>query len=105
MVARGRAAVRLTSLSGLERLLSPHGLLPQAPVQRRPASLVFPARQAATDHELFVKLLTSRSDSARRDFSREISLLRALAGRPGVKKLRVASDDDRLLFHACERVR
>jgi serine/threonine protein kinase len=104
MAARGRAAVRLTSLSGLERLLSPHGLLPYAPVQRRPLSLVFPARQAATGHELFVKLLTSRSEDARRNFAYEIDVLRTLAGQPGVKTLRASGDDD-LLFHACERVR
>jgi serine/threonine protein kinase len=103
MVASGRAAVRPTSLSGLERLLSPHGLLPRAPVQRRPVSLVFPARQAATGHELVVKLLTSRSEDARRNFGNEIGILRALAGQPGVKTLRASGDDD-LLFHACERV-
>lgn len=104
MVVSGRAAVRLTSLSGLERLLLPHGLLPQAPVQRRPVSLVFPARQTASGHELFVKLLTSRSEDARRNFGNEIGILRTLAGRPGVQRMR-ASSDDVLLFHACERVR
>jgi serine/threonine protein kinase len=105
VAARRRTPVRLSSLSGLERLLAPHGLQPQAPVQRRPSSLVFPATQAATGDELFVKLLTSRSEGVRHNFGREIDILRSLAGRPGVKKLRAAGDDDGLLFHACERVR
>jgi serine/threonine protein kinase len=105
MAARRRAPVRLTSLSGLGRLLAPHGLTPLAPVQRRPFSLVFPATEAATGDELFVKLLTSRSEGVRRNFGCEIDILRTLAGHPGIKKLRAASDDDSLLFHACEPVR
>jgi serine/threonine protein kinase len=79
--------------------------MPLAPVQRRPFSLVFSATEAASGDELSVKLLTSRSNGVRRNFGREIDILRTLEGHPGVKKLRAASDDDTLLFHACERVR
>jgi hypothetical protein len=98
-----RNQVRLSSLSGLERLLAPYGVQPLPPVQRRPFSLVFPARQATTGQALFVKLLTSRSAVARRNFGREIDILRALAGWPGVKPLHTC-DSDGLLFHACGRV-
>ena len=101
--SRREPAVRLSSLSGLKRLLEPHGLLPLAPVQRRPFSLVFPARQTDTGRELFVKLLTSKTAGIRSDFNREIEILRALHGRPGVTALHLANLDDDLTFHACER--
>lgn len=105
MATGRRAPVRLSSLSGLERLLAPHGLQPRAPVQRRPFSLVFPAQQAGSGRELFVKLLVSKSAGVRRNFGREVEILRALEGRPGVKPLHVANIDDALTFHACEPVR
>jgi len=105
VVAGRRTPIRLSSLSGLERLLAPHGLQPIAPVQRRPFSLVFPAHQAGNGRELFVKLLISKSAGVRRNFGREIEILRVLGGQPGVKALHVANVDDALTFHACERVR
>ena len=89
----------------LERRLAPHGLRPQGPVRRRPFSLVFPARQDGTGREVFVKLLTSRSAGMRRNFGREIDILQALAGQPGVPALVAASTDDGQVFHACEHVR
>jgi serine/threonine protein kinase len=101
---RGAAAVRLSSLSGLERLLAPFGLQPLAPVRRRPLALIFPAHQAATGRELFVKLLTSKSAAARRDFGREVEILRDLAGCPGLAPLCVANLDVGPAFHACARV-
>jgi serine/threonine protein kinase len=83
--------------------MAPHGLLPRAPVQRRPFSLVFPARQAGTGLELFVKLLTAKTAGVRRNFGQEIEILRALHGLAGISALRVVSLDDGLTFHACER--
>jgi serine/threonine protein kinase len=83
--------------------MAPHGLLPLAPVQRRPFSLVFAARQADTGHELFVKLLTARTAGIRRDFGQEIEILRALHGLAGISALRVVSLEGVALFHACER--
>ena len=41
----------------------------------------------------------------RRNFGREIDILRELAGKPGISPLVAASTDERLSFHACERVR
>lgn len=93
------------SLGTLERRLAPHGLRPQRPVRRRPFSLVFPARQDGTGRELFVKLLTSRSVRVRRNFGREIQILRTLAGQPGVPALVAAGTDDNQVFHACDHVR
>ena len=91
-------------LGTLERRLAPHGLRPQAPVRRRPFSLVFPARQDGTGRELFVKLLTARSAGVRHNFGREIEILQALAGQPGVPALVAASIDDGQAFHACDRI-
>jgi len=82
----------------------PYGLQPLAPVRRRPLALIFPARQAATGRELFVKLLTSKGTAARRDFGREIGILRELAGCPGFAPLCVANLDRGPVFHACARV-
>jgi serine/threonine protein kinase len=92
------------SLGNLERRLAPHGLRPHGPVRRRPFSLVFPARQDGTGRKVFVKLLTSRSAGVRRNFGREIDMLQALAGQPGVPALVAASNDDGQVFHACEHV-
>jgi serine/threonine protein kinase len=93
------------SLGTLERRLAPHGLRPQGPVRRRPFSLIFPARQDGTGRELFVKLLTSRSVGVRRNFGREIEILQALAGQPGIPALVAAGTDDDPAFHACDHVR
>jgi serine/threonine protein kinase len=105
VAARRRAPVRLSSPARLEALLAPHGLQPLAPVERRRFSLVFAARQAGTGRELFVKLLTSRAAGVRRNFGREVEILRGLAGDPGVAALHAASLDDQLTFHACAYVR
>lgn len=78
---------------------------PSVPLRQRPFSLVFPARQDGTEREVFVKVLTARSAGVRRNFGREIEILRALAGQPGIPGLVVASTDDGLAFHACDRVR
>lgn len=83
--------------------MAPHGLLPLAPVQRRPFSLVFPARQTDTGLELFVKLLTARAAGVRRSFGQEIEILRALHGVAGISALRVVSLEAGLAFHACDR--
>ncbi len=93
------------SLGTLERRLAPHGLRPQGPVRRRPFSLVFPARQDGTGREVFVKLLTSRAAGVRRNFGREIEILRALAGQPGVPALVAAGTGQDQAFHACEHLR
>jgi serine/threonine protein kinase len=83
--------------------MAPHGLLPLAPVQRRPFSLVFSARQADTGRELFVKLLTANAAGVRRNFGQEIEILRALDGLAGISALRVVSLEAGVTFHACER--
>jgi serine/threonine protein kinase len=93
------------SFGTLARRLAPHGLRPQGPIRRRSVSLVFPARQDGTGRELFVKLLTSRSADVRRDFGREIEILRTLAGQPGIPALVAAGADDGQAFHACEHLR
>ena len=100
-----RKVVRLSSFTQLERRLAPHGLVPLAPVQRRRFSLVFPARQVETGRALFVKLLLSQAPGVRRNFGREIDILRELAGKPGVTPLVVSSTDPRMVFHACEIAR
>jgi serine/threonine protein kinase len=94
----------VSPFSQLERRLVPYGLLPLDPVRRRPFSLVFPARQPGNNRELFVKVLLSDKPGIRRNFGREIEILRTLAGQPGVPPL-VASSTKDLVFHACDRVR
>jgi serine/threonine protein kinase len=94
----------VSGFSQLERRLGPYGLLPLDPVRRRPFSLVFPARQPGSSRELFVKVLLSDKAGIRRNFGREIEILRTLGGQPGVAPLVVASTTD-LVFHACDRVR
>lgn len=94
----------MNAYSQLNRRLEPYGLLPLDPVRRRPFSLVFPARQPGNTRELFVKVLLSDKAGVRRNFNREIEVLRTLAGQPGVPPLVVASTKD-LVFHACDRVR
>jgi serine/threonine protein kinase len=97
-------AVRLSAFAQLERKLAPHALVPLAPVRRRHFSLVFPARQVETGRALFVKLLLSQAPGVRRNFDREIEILRELGGKPGVTRLVVSSTDPALVFHACETV-
>lgn len=91
-------------LQELERRLRPHGVLPLGPLRQRPLSLVFPARQAGTGRPLFVKLLTSSSAGVRRNFHREIDILRALSGNAGIKRMVASSASPTLAFHACERL-
>ena len=50
-----------------------------------------------------MKVLTSPLAGARRNFLREIDILKSLAGRPGVVRLVAAAADARLTFHACDR--
>ena len=91
-------------IEALGKLLRPHGVEPVAPVEQRPLSLVLRGRQVGTDKPLFVKVLTSRIAGVRRNFAREIDILKSLSGRPGITTLVASCMDPRVAFHACEPV-
>jgi len=99
--ARPSPVISKMDLVTLERLLRPHGVLPLAPLRQRPLTLVLRGRQLGTARPLFVKVLTSSIAGVRRNFRREIDILRSLAGHPGIPPLVVAAADESLTFHAC----
>jgi len=88
----------------LEQLLRPHGIVPQQPIQARPLSLVFPGLLVASGRQVIVKVLNSAVNDVRRNFLRELDVLKSLSGWPGVASLVELSSEPDFAFHACERV-
>jgi len=97
--------LKLSQLTALEARLRPHGIVPQAHLQRRPFTDCLLGVHADSDSAVFIKLVHSAHPGFRRNFLREVGVLERFAGEPGFPLLRAASCDPALLFHACAYLR
>jgi serine/threonine-protein kinase len=90
--------------AALRRLLRPYRLTPLTPIETRLLTLVCSGIELDSGERVFVKILNSGIAGVRRNFLREIDLLKALADWPGVPRLVVSATGPELVFHACESV-
>lgn len=78
--------------------------MPLTPIETRLLTLVCSGIELDTGERVFVKILNSEIAGVRRNFLREIDVLKALADWPGVPRLVVSATGPELVFHACESV-
>lgn len=81
--------------------LDPFHIVALSHVSTRPFSECFVGVHGPSGSRVFVKVLQSREQGIRRNFVREVGILRTLSGQPGFPLLLAASLEPALLFHAC----